>query len=461
MDRHPISSIAIRTPSFKTMVVLLVTVVMLPGCSTFNLWNRKEDERVRELTETKDVQGPLQRMMAWTDKTDVEELQRNPGYYEQGRNEFRQAEQLFQQRQWEESESELKAIAKRFDDYAVKEDALFLLGEVYYETKRYPEASDTFTTLVKEFPSTRHQTKISNRMFSIAGIWLDFPDAVTSNDIQLASNLEQATKMGVPANKRNSWDPTLAMPFLPNFHDSTRPAFDTEGRALESLKSIWLNDPTSDMADDALMMTASHYLRKGDSVRADEYFAALRQNYPDSPHFKNSYVLGSHVKLMSYEGSNYDGTRLDEAEQLKESALRMWPDSEMRGRLTEELKIIEEAKAKREWGRVEFYNKKKRPDSAAIYCREIIRLYPETSYASSAKQFLATNQLVAPASVRRIEAPTESKARSWNWSLFPQLEKVPEPKEESSGKATFSSPDAFSSPAQEPQPYDESERIQF
>ena len=294
-------------------------------------------------------------------------------------------------------------------------------------------------------------------MFTIAGIWLDFPDVVQASDIKLASNLDNTTSMSVPDHERDSWDPTLAVPFLPNFHDSTRPTFDTEGRALESLKSIWLNDPTSNLADDALMMTASHYLRKGDSVRADEYFAALRQNYPDSPHFKNSVILGSQVKLMSYEGTRYDGTRLDEADQLKESALRMWPDSEMRGRLKQELQIIEEAKAKREWARVEFYNKKGRDDSAAIYCREILRLYPDTKYAQSARQYLSTNEINRPAEAKQ-------SARSWNWSLFPRLESVPE--EETSGKSEFTPRDNPSSSEpeprpSEPRPYDQTGRVRL
>ncbi|MBD3675024.1 MAG: outer membrane protein assembly factor BamD [Planctomycetaceae bacterium] len=457
MDRRPISH-----SRLIFALAFCASLVILPGCSSFSLFGRDpEDERIEAMSDTSDVQGPLERMIAWTKKTDHEELRRDPRYYELGRDEYKRAEQIYEKRDWETAEDELKRIVKKYEDYAVKEDALFLLGELYYQTKRYPEATDAFAELSNDFPSTRHQRKVSSRMFTIAGIWLDFPDVVSTTDIQLASNLDKATKMSVPEHKRDSWDPTLAVPFLPNFHDSTRPAFDTEGRALEALKSIWLNDPTSELADDALMMTASHYLREGDSVRADEYFAALRQNYPDSPHFKDSFILGSHVKLMSYEGTSYDGTRLEESKQLKESALRMWPDSELRGRLKKELEVIEEAKAKREWARVEFYNKKNRPDSAAIYCREILRLYPDTKYAESARQFLATNEISSP------EAKSKSSPRNWNWSLFPRLEKVPEEADgssEGSSSDENSDPPPSASPNPTPtqdRPYDETGRVKL
>lgn len=406
---------------------------LLPGCRSLDLVGFNEDEKLDKLSDTGNVKGPLERMLAWTEKTDVDALRRDPGYYEVGQQEFQQAKQMYDQEQWDDAEKQLKAISKKYGNYAVKEDALYLLGEIYFQTKRYAKATDAFDTLVHDFPSSRYQRQISSRMFTIAGVWLDFPDIVKPSDIKLASNIENAANINVPAHKRDTWDPTLAVPILPNLHDSARPLFDTEGRALEALKSIWLNDPTSDLADDALMMTASHYLRKGDSVRADEYFAALRQNYPDSPHFKNAFILGSHVKLMSYEGANYDGTRLEEAKQLNDSAMRMWPDDELRARLQKEQDLIKDAEARREWERVLLYRKKGRIDSAAIYCRELIRLYPESPYAKQAERFLAEN----PVARKTNPVPKPAAKRpydGWNWSLFPKLEKVPEQNEQSEGE---------------------------
>lgn len=436
--------------------------VLCPGCKTIDLagFNNK-DEHLDELANTSKIKGPLERMLPWNEKPDLEELRRNPDYYEQGQNEFKQASQLYEQKKWKEAEKRLKSISTQYDDYAVKEDALYLLGEIYFQTKRYAKAVDTFDTLVDKFPATRYQRQISSHLFTIAGVWLDFPDVVKPSDVQLTSNLENATnEIKVPERKRNSWDPTLTIPILPNLHNRVRPLFDTEGRALEALKSIWLNDPTSELADDALMMTASHYLRKGDSLQADEYFAELRQNYPDSPHFKNSFILGSHVKLMSYEGSDYDGTRLEEAKQLNDSAMRMWPDDELKGRLEQEQKTIKEAEALREWQRVQFYRKKGRLDSAAIYCRELIHLYPDSQVAKQAEQFLAENP------VPRLTEETVPKAKrepaGWNWRLFPRLEKVPEQDDPEQKTESEEEPDRRYFPSKdENKPYDDSGRAKL
>jgi tetratricopeptide (TPR) repeat protein len=265
-----------------------------------------------------------------------------------------------------------------------------LLGELYFETKRYPEATDAFVRADERLPV--HPLSIKNQRSDVfdCRYLARLPGCGSSPAISSWHRISTTRPACVfPITNVIPGIRHLAVPFLPNFHDPTRPTFDTEGRALESLKSIWLNDPTSDLADDALMMTASHYLRKGDSVRADEYFAALRQNYPDSPHFKNSFILGSHVKLMSYEGTSYDGARLDEAEQLKESALRMWPDSDHAWPLEAGTAGHRRGESQARMGpRGILRQEGSRTDSAAIYCREILRLYPDTKYAQSARQYL-------------------------------------------------------------------------
>src|SRR5690606_10634147 len=130
---------------------------------------------------------------------------------------------------------------------------------------------------------------------------------------------------GPPPSGEQSNDPTRKVPILPNFHDRKRPVFDTNGRALQALKSVWLKDPTGPLADDALMLAASHYVRKGDYIEADHHYTLLREQFPKSPHLQTAFVVGSHVKLMSYQGAPYDGKNLDDAESLKESTLRLFP----------------------------------------------------------------------------------------------------------------------------------------
>jgi len=231
--------------------------------------------------------------------------------------------------------------------------------------------------------------RVSRRLFTIAQNWLGFPDVATSSEILQVSHESAEGEVKKPEEPNRFPDPTLAVPILPNFHNRSRPIFDTRGRALQALKSIWMNDPTGPLADDALMLTASHYLRKGDFVESDRYFQILREEYPKSPHLEGAFVLGSHVKLMSYQGAVYDGTRLEEARELKESALRLFPDSTDRSRLRDELQKIEEAAAARDWALIEFYQRKDKPRAVAVYCNELVQNHPQSTYAQRARQLLA------------------------------------------------------------------------
>jgi outer membrane protein assembly factor BamD (BamD/ComL family) len=137
------------------------------------------------------------------------------------------------------------------------------------------------------------------------------------------------------------------------------------------------------------MLTASYHLRKGDFLEADRNYTILREQYPDSPHLQNAFVLGSHVKLMSYQGPLYEGDSLEAAHKLKESTLRLYPKHPERERLLDEVRKIEEAKAEREWEMVVFWQKKNKPVSVATCCRELIRLYPHSTQAAKAREILA------------------------------------------------------------------------
>jgi len=178
---------------------------------------------------------------------------------------------------------------------------------------------------------------------------------------------------------------SLRNPILPNFSDKTRPVFDTPGRALKALKGIWLNDPTGPLADDALFATASYYLRKKDYVEADRYFEILRDEYPDSPHLKDAFLLGSHVRLMSYQGPVYDGGALADADQLTEQSLNLYPDSRERGQLRNDLRKIHLLKAQRVWSQVLHWENKKNSDrSVGIACVRLMNEFPNTKFADMA-----------------------------------------------------------------------------
>ena len=322
---------------------------------------------------------------------------------------YDEAEQLYKEQHYAEAAKLLKPLTKkkqsfwqrarfwnvdldyREDHNRVREDSMFLLAESYFKLERFNDAKDYYEVLLKEYPSTRHLNTATKRQFVIAKAWLGFPEFATTDDITPV-NLENPRATPIPKKQK----PPHSMVLLPNLIDKSRPTFDTPGNALDALKSIWMYDPRGPLADDAIMMTASHYVRVGNFSEADRYFSMLREEYPNSPHLQTSFVLGSHVKLMSYQGAGYDQKQLEDARQLKESTLRLFPNLPEKERLKDELSKIEEARAQRMWERVELYGRKRKPKAQIIYAEELLQTYPKCSYAPLARELLA--KLRAPVS---------------------------------------------------------------
>ncbi len=298
------------------------------------------------------------------------------------------AKRLYDGGKYKEAEKAGKAVAKKYRDTILEEDALYLTAQAQFAQRNYAAAQDGYDELFERFPSTRHSDDATKNLFEIARYWLQFPEVVTAGDVQPV-NFEKPSSSPLPPPKPTPFDVTRTIPFLPNVADKTRPAFDTEGRALQALKSIWLNDPTGPLADDALMLSASHHLRKGDYLEADRFYQILREEYPKSPHLEDAFVLGSHVKLMSYQGSGYDGKALEDARQLKADTLKLFPKTAARDRLIDELQQTEEAEAARRWDVVRFYQRKGNKRAIAVSIHALLSDHPNSRYASQGRVMYA------------------------------------------------------------------------
>ena len=388
-----------RVRAVYRVLVAMAGLVFLTfaGCS---LARSKADQGIEQVsheiedTETREpnrIGAMLDRLRGATDSEKVKERTRHARLFSgKGQSELQRANEVASNGSLKHAIRDYKRIARHYGESSVGEEAQFRLAEGLFALSRLAEAQDAHHQLLEDYPSTRYMDKSTRRLFSIARYWLGDLPLSRSGDgqIQLVSHSDEADVDVASAKTPNRLDPTLAVPVLPNFHDRTRPMFDTKGRALEALRTIWLSDPTGPLADDALMVTATHYLNKGDYVESDRYFKILRDEYPKSPHLEDAFVLGSHVKLMSYQGSMYDGTTLDEAQELKKNTLRLFPNTEDSNRIREELAKVEEASARRDWDQVEFYRRKGKPRAMAIYCLEVIRNHPQSKFADQARATL-------------------------------------------------------------------------
>ncbi len=377
------------------LVLVAALLLGVGGCASIDRAMLGVDEHGRPTNDTTaafaevpEPAGPMERfLIAAGVKKEKTNPYMRPTVPPEAQRAFDEAQQEFDRGNYAVSEKAAHNLAKGYRNTVLEEDALFLKAESQYARKRYAAAQDTYAELFERFPSTRYLETSTEHLFEIARYWLQFPEVVKSGEVQPV-NFEDPANSPLPKPKETPFDVTRTVPFLPNLTDRTRPWFDTEGNALAALKAIWLNDPTGDLADDALMLTASHYLRKGDYMEADRYYEILREEYPKSPHLEDAFVLGSHVKLMSYQGAAYDGTSLAQAERLKQSTLNLFPQSAERKRIEDELQKIADADADRQWERVQLYRRKGRrfERSVAVMCHTLLTEFPDSKHAPEARR---------------------------------------------------------------------------
>ncbi|HLJ11730.1 MAG TPA: tetratricopeptide repeat protein [Planctomycetaceae bacterium] len=305
-----------------------------------------------------------------------------------GAEELSAAQKLYEEQKYAEARTAFHKIVKKYKkkNEPVEEDAMFYRAECDFQLNRLPEAEEGYTELMKKYQTTKYLDKAINRLYRIARYWLNSPKPVS--EIELASFTEEASEERLKEIPEASipWN----FPLKPNLFDKTRPIFDTDGRAVQALRNISIQELNGPLADDALMTLATYHLRRKDYREADRYFSMIREQCTNSEFAPDAYALGAYASLKSYQGAQYDGKQLDEAKKNTQAAIRMFPDKPWRAKLEQDLKKIEAEAAERDWARVQFHMRRREKDSAAFYCETIIEKFPESPRVQDARDLLTT-----------------------------------------------------------------------
>jgi CBS domain containing-hemolysin-like protein/outer membrane protein assembly factor BamD (BamD/ComL family) len=275
---------------------------------------------------------------------------------------FAEGEDLFRREKYNQAAKRFKAAAARWPDSSLEQDAMYQLAESYFFAKKYPDCIDAYDALLAKYPNSPHLDKTITRQFAIARFWEQYHQY------------------------KPDW------PMTPNLLDNTRPLFDTLGHSVRVYENIRLNDPTGPLADDAVMATANSYFLRGRYSDADYHYELLRTEYPRSEHQFEAHLLGLQCKLRKYQGPDYDGAPLEEAERLVKQLKVQFGgelDAEQRQRLAEVGAELGRELASREFYLGEHFENTGHNRSAKFYYASIVRDYPDTELAAKSRERLA------------------------------------------------------------------------
>jgi len=275
------------------------------------------------------------------------------------------------------------AAAEKWPDSLLEEDARFLAGESYFFADMYPKANEQYELLVKKHPNTRHMDLIDARRFSIAQYWLELDHQSPQSFLSM------------------------------NLTDNRTPWRDTKGHAFRVFDRIRIDDPTGKLSDDATLAAANGYFARGDYFKADQLYTDLRKTFPSSEHQFLAHFLGLKAKLQCYEGPDYAGDALDQAEQLIKQIRRQFPQQaeQEKDYLSRAYAEVRFKKAERGWTLGHYHELRTEYRAAEYYYSKVVKDFPDTPFADDAQKRIAANSGLPPVPPQRFE---------WLVNAFPQ-----------------------------------------
>ncbi len=275
--------------------------------------------------------------------------------------------------------------ADNWPNSLLDEDARFLAGESYFFSDLYADANAQYELLIKQHPNTRHMDVIDARRFTIAQYWLEHDKRQPQTFASI------------------------------NFFDGRFPWRDTRGNAYRVFDKIRIDDPTGKLSDDATLAAANAYFAQGDYEKADQFYTDLRKTFPSSEHQFTAHFLGLKAKLLCYEGPDYAGEPLDQAEQLLKQTRRQFPkqaeaEAEYLKRVLAEIRF---KKAERLWTMGRYHELRQEYRASAFYLEQLAREYTDTPFADDARERIAAHANDPPVPPQQLE---------WLVEMFPKRE---------------------------------------
>ncbi len=279
----------------------------------------------------------------------------------------------FRREEYEKAESYFARIADNDKNAApAVQEAMYYQAESLRLMGHYPKAADLYASLLSKFPNSSYREQCVQHMFDIANYWLDD----TREQMREDKERREGKRWVV-------WPRFFSL-------EKSKPFLDREGRAIETLEKVRLNDISGPLADESLFMCGVVKMYNEDYREAKHYFSQITQRHPESKRAPQALKLAIFCSHMSTGGSEYDGRPAAEARTLIKTALTSYPelsrDKATREWLENQQMSIDLQQAEKDFNMAEFYRRTGHPGSAYFYYELVQRRYKHTKYAKMAHE---------------------------------------------------------------------------
>ncbi len=250
----------------------------------------------------------------------------------------------------EDFKTALKAIERWVDVYGETAprypEALYLEGTAHLGLGDYRTASETFQTLLNDFPGSPYAERALSAQFRVAEQYL--------------------------AGKRRK-----AMWGLLRIKDR-------EG-GIKILDDLVVNYSDTPLAEQAQLAKANYYYERGEFEMAEDEYARFARDFPRSRYQPKALLWSAYAALASFPGILFDDAPLIEAEERFGQFTRSYPAHAEQLDVPVFLEQISATRADKTCAIAQFYERTRQPNAARFYYRAAIRRWPDTPAAAEAR----------------------------------------------------------------------------
>jgi outer membrane assembly lipoprotein YfiO len=314
----------ITIPAMKSwMIILFVVLTCVAGARGQSTWELRDG-----------------RWQAMPKAPSTQPVARDP--------ELDRIEQMLADGRWKPAKKALIAWEKANKASPLRDRALFLLADAYYQGDERVKAFYQLDELLEYYQDSRYFYPALEKQYQIADEYL--------------------------SGYKDSW---LGMRFV-----------DREGEAIEMLFRIQQKSPGSQLAEKSLLRTADYYYADLQYDLAADAYGMYAKSYPRSPIVPKAKLRQAFSSLAQFRGIRFDPTPLIDARTQLLDIAQQYPKLAAEENVPMVIEKIDATFAAKLYNTADFYRRTKKPEAAVYTYRLLIETYPGSSEAKAAQAWL-------------------------------------------------------------------------
>lgn len=265
---------------------------------------------------------------------------------------FQYAEELLAEGETERAIQEYERVLDYFPLSNYCDLAQYSIGRAYEAIEEYERAVDEYQKVITQYPNTQlfghvvdKQRRIADRFFDLA--------------------VEREERL-LPSLGGNYFD-----------------------KAIDTYRKVIDNQPFTEVAAEAQYKIGVCYMQRELFDEASAEFQKLIDYYPSSDWVVEAAFGTAKCKYRQALPGEYCKADVEDSIEKFQYFLKMYPESERREEAIARIRVLKDVAAEHEYRIGLYYHHSMRFDAARLYFNSIVREYPETRWAKSARDTLA------------------------------------------------------------------------